>query len=120
MWTPSETDEAANSIPASGGPEMEALGGGFGHINRPHRQKNQVSISPELASNIRLLDSRDPRALLVLQSLYCKPKARRLRQTKVIPCGADRDEIKAREFAKFFRGYGVNVETFELLRAVIG
>jgi hypothetical protein len=94
----------------------------FGKIGRAAKS-HQQTVTPEAAENqgiVRLLDSGDPNSLLVLQSLWSPALQRRIRQTKFVPTGADPDEIRAREFAKRFHGFGVDVATFDRLHSVIG
>ncbi len=94
----------------------------FGKIGSAAKS-HQQAITPEATENqgiVRLLDSGDPHSLLVLQSLWSPALQRRIRQTKLVPTGADPDEIIAREGGRHFNGYGVDVASFDRLHGVIG
>jgi len=80
--------------------------------------KSQIQDSPQQIENqdeISLLDSRNPCALTILQSVFNRRLVRAPLQTKRVKVGANPSEIEAREGGRHFRGYGTDVGTFDRL-----
>jgi hypothetical protein len=102
-------------------PSPEKAGGFclFGKIGRAvNSYRETSSYDAKAQAGIRLLNSGDPNSLLILKSML-KPNGERIRQTKLVRAGADPHEIDVREPAAHFEGYGVNVESFDLLHGLI-
>ncbi len=101
------------------GPRLAESGSQSSEIGRAaksHKQDNS-SQQKENQEGIRLLDSRDPYALTILQSVYNKRLGRCPRQTKFVEIGG---EIQPREGGRHFRGCGIDVGTFDRLLANVG